>query len=50
MGQYSVKVPVITKNKKDELGTNDVVFIKGIRSPYRVTIYKSDFPEYIPYV
>jgi len=50
MGHYGVKVPIITKNKKDELGTNDVVFVKGIGSPYRVTIYKSDFPEYIPYV
>lgn len=50
MGQYGVKVPIVTKNKKDELGTNDVVFIKGTGSPYRVTIYKSDFPEYIPYM
>jgi hypothetical protein len=50
MGQYGVKVPIVTKNKKDELGTNDVVFIKGNGSPYRVTIYKSDFPEYIPYM
>lgn len=50
MGQYGVKVPIVTKNKKDELGTNDVVFIKGNGTPYRVTIYKSDFPEYIPYI
>jgi len=49
MGQYGVKIPIVTKNKKDELGTNDVVFIKGTGTPYRVTIYKSDFPEYIPY-
>lgn len=50
MGQYGVKVPVITKNKKDELGTNDVVFVKGQKSPYRITIYESDFPQYIPYL
>ena len=50
MGRFGVKVPVVTKNKKDELGSNDVVFIKGNGSPYRVTIYKTDFPEYIPYV
>jgi hypothetical protein len=50
MGRFDVKVPIVTKNKKDELGTNDIVFIKGIGSPYRVTIYKSDFPEYIPYM
>jgi len=50
MGQYGVKVPVITKNRKDELGTNDIVFIKGQKTPYRVTIYESDFPQYIPYL
>jgi hypothetical protein len=50
MGNFGVKVPIITKNKKDELGTNDIVFIKGRRDPYTVTIYKSDSPEYIPYV
>lgn len=50
MGQYGVKVPVITKNRNDELGNNDMVFIKGRRDSYRVTIYESDFPSYIPYV
>ena len=50
MGRFGVKVPVIKKNKRDELGTNDVVFIKGSSSPYRVTIYESDMPEYIPYI
>lgn len=50
MGQYSVKMPVITKNKNDELGSNDVVFIKGRNVPYRVTIYETDFPQYIPYL
>ena len=49
-GQFGTKVPVITKNKNNELGTNDVVFIKGSSSPYRVTIYESDFAQYIPYV
>ena len=50
MGQYGVKVPLVTKNRNDELGTNDVVFIKGKTSAYRVTIYESDFPAYIPYL
>ena len=50
LGQYSVKMPVITKNKNDELGSNDVVFIKGRNIPYRVTIYETDFPQYIPYL
>ena len=50
MGRFDVKVPVITKNRNDELGNNDVVFIKGRSSPYRVTIYETDFPQYIPYL
>jgi hypothetical protein len=50
MGQYNVKMNVITKNKNDELGSNDVVFIKGRNIPYRVTIYETDFPQYIPYL
>jgi hypothetical protein len=50
IGQFGVKVPLVTRNKKDELGTNDIVFIKGKADPYRVTIYKTDFPEYIPYM
>jgi hypothetical protein len=32
------------------LGTNDVIFIKGMKDAYRVTIYESDYPEYIPYL
>ena len=50
LGSYSSKVPVVTKNKHDELGTNDIVFIKGRKDAYRVTIYESDFPQYIPYL
>lgn len=50
MGIYGSKVNVITKNRNDELGSNDVVFIKGQSSPYRVTIYETDFPQYIPYM
>ena len=49
MGNFGSKVNIVTKNKNDELGSNDVVFIKGRPSPYRVTIYESDFPQYIPY-
>ena len=50
MGQFGVKVPVVTKNRNDELGTNDVIFIKGMKDAYRVTIYESDMPQYIPYL
>ncbi len=50
IGQFGTKVPVVVKNKNDELGTNDIVFIKGSKSPYRVTIYEGDFPQYIPYI
>lgn len=50
MGYFGVKVPIVTKNKTEELGTNDIVFLKGKSDPYRVTIYKSDYPSYIPYL
>jgi hypothetical protein len=50
MGRYGSKVNIVTKNRNDELGSNDVVFIKGQSSPYRVTIYETDFPQYIPYM
>lgn len=50
LGSYGAKVPVVTQNKNFELGSNDVVFIKGRPDPYRVTIYESDFPQYIPYL
>jgi hypothetical protein len=50
MGRYGSKVSVITKNKNDELGSNDVVFIKGSVEPYRVTVYENDSPQYIPYI
>ena len=50
LGNYGSKVPVVTKNKHDELGTNDIVFIKGRKDAYRVTIYETDYPQYIPYI
>ena len=49
VGSFGSKVNIVTKNRNDELGSNDIVFIKGRPSPYRVTIYESDFPQYIPY-
>ena len=49
-GNYNVKIPIVSKNRNYELGTNDIVFIKGFTQPYRVTIYEGDFPSYIPYV
>lgn len=48
-GQWGTKVKVITKNRDYELGTNDIVFLQGFKSPFRVTIFESDFPQYIPY-
>ena len=50
MGRFGSKVSVVTKQKNTELGSNDVVFIKGRPDAYRVTIYESDFPSYIPYM
>lgn len=50
VGDFNVKVPLITKQQNVELGSNDIVFMRGNRSPYRVTIYENDFPQYIPYV
>ena len=46
-GPYGVQVPVVTKNKTDELDTNDVVFLKGLPGSYRVTIYSDDLPSYV---
>ncbi len=51
LGNYASKsTKSLLKNKNVELGTNDVVFIKGRSEPYRATIYESDFPQYIPYL
>jgi len=50
LGNYGSKVRIITKNKNDELGTNDIVFIQGRNEPYRCTIYETDYPQYIPYM
>ena len=50
IGRFGSKVPIITKNRNDELGSNDIVFIKNSKEPYRVTIYENDFPQYIPYM
>ena len=49
IGQYGVKMPVVTPRKNDELGTNETVFIKGQQNPYRVSMYETDHPQYIPY-
>jgi hypothetical protein len=50
INQQGVYIPVITKNKTDELGDSDTVFLKGVKEPYRVTIYNLDTtPVYIPF-
>ena len=46
-GPYGVQVPVVTKNKTDELDTNDVVFLKGLPGAYRVSVYADDLPSYV---
>jgi hypothetical protein len=45
-----VKVPLITKYRNQPLGDNDEVMIKGDPHRYRVTLYESDFPQYIGYI
>jgi hypothetical protein len=51
IGQYGVKMPIITQKRNEELGTNDIIFIQGQRkAPYRVTMYENDTPQYIPYM
>ena len=45
-----VYLPPENNTNNLELGTNETVFIKGQKSPYRVSIYRTDYPEYIPYV
>lgn len=50
-GRHDVKLPILTRRKGIELGTNDIVFIRGYnRKPYRVTMYEHDFPQYVPYL
>ncbi len=50
VNQQGVLIPVITKNRTDEPGDGDTVFLKGIREPYRVSIYNLDnTPVYIPF-
>ena len=49
-GDFGVKLNIIARKKGEQLGTNDIVFIKGYsKSPYRVTMYDYDYPQYIPY-
>lgn len=50
VGNWGSKIKVITKNKYNELGNNDVVFLQGFKTPYRVSIFETDFPQYIPYI
>lgn len=46
-----VKARVLTKRTNDnELGTNDHVRVEGSKAEYRVTVYESDFPQYVPVV
>ncbi len=50
VGKYGVKMPLKPIRNNEELGNNDEVEIQGLTGKYRVTVYESDFPQYIPYV
>jgi hypothetical protein len=50
VGQNSqIKVPLMTKYRNQPLGDGDEVMIKGQSEKYRVSLYESSFPQYIPY-
>ena len=51
VGPFGAKVPILRQRQsfQTELQTNDVVMIQGQNDQYRVTIYETDFPQYIPY-
>jgi hypothetical protein len=49
LGPYGAKVPILRRRNNMELGNNDIVMIQGQKDQYRVTIYETDFPQYIPY-
>ena len=44
-----IKVPLITKYKNQPLGDNDEVIMVGKNEKYRVSLYESSFPQYVPY-
>lgn len=53
----NVKLPVSVKGRSgtneygvDEIYTGDTVYIEGINSSYRVTMYDDDTIKYIPYI
>ena len=51
MGHNSnIKVPVFGSRRMDEIGNNDLVRVQGQSEPYRVSIYESNFPQYVPYL
>jgi hypothetical protein len=49
LNQVGLKIPVPPKRNYEELLTNDIIVLQGVPGKYRVTIYESDFPQYIPY-
>lgn len=53
MGKYGVKLRVRNadgRQRYQELNSNDEVVVEGVKDRYRVTIYQTDFPQYIPWV
>lgn len=49
LNQPGLKIEVPPKRNYQELMTNDIIILRGVPGKYRVTIYDSDFPQYIPY-
>lgn len=49
VGPYGVTIPVVPLRNYEELNTNDRVFLEGQKEEYRVTMYDSDVPQYLPY-
>ena len=48
-GKYGVILPILQRRNNEELNTNEEVYIEGQKDKYRVTIYDSNFPQYLPY-
>lgn len=48
-GKFGVILPLIPLRNCDELNTNDEVHIQSQKDKYRVTIYDSDIPQYLPF-
>lgn len=48
-GKYGVILPLVPLRNCEELNNNDQVYIQGQPDEYRVTMYDSDIPQYLPF-